>query len=234
MKLTKRYKHVFIDLDDTIWDFHSNARKSLEAMYESRKLNELFDSFDEFFSIYAKRNLELWEAYGKGEITREFLMAERFRYPLSKMGVDDQELARLIGEEYLELLPLQNDLMPHAREILDYLSEKYTITLISNGFVEVQHKKIKSSELGPYFSHIVLSESAGALKPDPEIFRYALRLNGATEEETIMIGDNFAADIQGAINAGIDQIYYPQPHHLKENQHATHIISSLLELKNIL
>lgn len=232
--MTKTYKCVFIDLDDTIWDFHTNARLSLQLMFEQRQLNQHFESFDIFFTIYAKRNIELWEAYGKGEISKDFLMAERFRYPLSKMGIDDLELAEQIGNEYLDILPTQTALMPHALEILEFLSAKYPLTLISNGFTEVQHKKINSSGIGKYFKHIILSEQAGALKPDPAIFRHALEINKCTNDEAIMIGDNYAADITGAIAANIDQVYYPLPHHLKQNQKATHIISSLLELKDIL
>lgn len=221
-------------MDDTLWDFHTNARLSLQLMYNQRNLSAYFDNFDTFFAIYAKRNIELWEAYGKGEITKDFLMAERFRYPLSRMGVDDKILAEEIGQQYLDILPTQTSLMPHALEILEYITDKYPVSIISNGFVEVQHKKIKSAGLGKYFKHVVLSEAAGALKPDPEIFRYALKLNDCQAEEAVMIGDSYAADIVGAKAAGIDQVYYPLPHYLHEDQHATYIISSLKELKNIL
>jgi putative hydrolase of the HAD superfamily len=228
------YSTVFIDLDDTIWDFHANARLSLEQMFFERKLNQYFESFDEFFTIYAKRNIELWEAYGKGEITKEFLMSERFRYPLAKMGVDDNQLAEEIGHQYLEILPTQKTLMPDAREVLDYLKKKYSLTLISNGFTEVQYKKIDSCGIRHYFDYIVLSEEAGALKPDKKIFEYALQLNHAEAKNAIMIGDSYEADIRGAINAGIDQVFFPLHHQFKENQTATFIIANLKELMNIL
>lgn len=228
------YKYVFIDLDDTIWDFHTNARLSLQQMFDEGDLKDYFSSFDEFFTIYARKNIELWEAYGKGEIAREFLMAERFRYPLARMGVDDHQLAEEIGHQYLEILPTKTALMADAIEILDYLSSKYILTLISNGFREVQYKKINSSGIGHYFSHIVLSEEAGALKPDPQIFEHALQLNGASAHEAIMIGDSYEADIRGAQNAGIDQVYFPLNGRHKENQPATYKISRLMELKNFL
>jgi putative hydrolase of the HAD superfamily len=227
----KQYRFVFIDLDDTLWDFHTNARISLELMFNERGLNRYFSGFDEFFSIYAKRNIELWEAYGKGEITQEFLKAERFRYPLAKMGVDDVELAEAIGHQYLDILPTQKVLMPGAIEILDYLTTRYPVTLISNGFKETQYRKIASSGIGHYFTHIVLSEEAKALKPDPKIFEYAMHLNDARPEECIMIGDSYAADIQGAINAGIDQVYYPLDGKFTENQTSTFTISELSELR---
>ena len=229
------YKYVFLDLDDTIWDFHANARLSLQDMFEDRKLYKYFTDFNEFFDIYAKKNIELWEAYGKGEITKEFLMAERFRYPLAKMGVDDLKLAEAIGIQYLDILPTKTTLMPYAEELLDYLYPKYPLTIISNGFVEVQYKKLKSTNIERYFSHVVLSESAKALKPDKKIFEYALTLNNAKASEAIMLGDSYEADIKGAINANIDQIYYPLQPITEENRpQCTHIINSLKDVISIL
>jgi putative hydrolase of the HAD superfamily len=227
------YKHVFIDLDDTIWDFHANAKLSLQEVYENRNLNRYFEDFEHFFIIYAKRNLELWEMYGKGEISKEFLMVERFRHPLALMGVDNDELAIQIGDEFLDILPTKTMLVPYAIELLDYLFPKYSLTIISNGFVEVQYKKLRSSNIEHYFSHIVLSEAAGALKPDKRIFEYALELNNAIASETVMIGDSYAADIVGARNAGIDHIYLTQQHDSKQIN-ATYLVKSLDELIRIL
>ncbi len=228
------YKYVFFDLDDTIWDFHTNARETLQQVFDEGRLYDYFGNFPTFFHIYAKKNLELWDAYGKGEITKEFLMTERFRYTLSQMGVDNHQLAEKISEHYLEILPTKSALMPDAIEVLDYLKQKYPITLISNGFKGVQHKKINSSGIQHYFAHIILSDEANALKPDPRIFEHALKLNGASAHEAIMIGDSYEADIRGAQNAGIDQVYFPLNGHHKENQPATYKISRLMELKNIL
>jgi len=228
------YKAVFIDLDDTIWDFHTNARLSLQDMFTDRKLDRYFTDFDEFFTIYAKKNIELWEAYGKGEITQDFLKAERFRYPLAKMGVDDEQLAEQIGIQYLDILPTKTALMPYALELLNYLYPKYPLTIVSNGFVEVQYKKMESCGLGRYFKHVVLSEAAKALKPDKRIFEYALELNDVKATEAIMIGDSYEADIRGAQNAGIDQIYYPLPGYDKPEQTSTYKITSLKEVMDIL
>lgn len=226
------YKHIFIDLDDTLWDFHANARLSLHEVYENRKLNRYFENFDHFFKIYAKRNLELWELYGKGEVTKEFLMVERFRHPLALMGVDNDELAIQIGDEFLEILPTKTTLVPYALELLDYLYPKYSLTIISNGFVEVQYKKLRSANIEHYFTHIVLSEAAGALKPDKRIFEYALELNNATATESIMIGDSYAADIIGARNAGIDQVYLTDKFE-KNDRKATYWVKGLEELFEI-
>lgn len=205
-------------------------------MFVQRGLAKHFEDFEQFFTIYAKRNIELWEMYGKGEITQEQLSKERFQYPLAQVGVDNEELADEIGRQYLDNLPSKKILMPHALELLQYLKAKnYPITLISNGFTEVQHRKIASSGIAPYLDFIVLSESAGALKPSKQIFEYALQINSATAAEAIMIGDSYAADIIGAQNAGIDQVYYPL--HYPENGEkpvCTYMIQSLKEVMAIL
>ena len=232
----KAYKFIFLDLDDTIWDFHANARAVLNEIYYEQNLDRYFENFDEYFAIYAKRNLELWEIYGRGEITKEFLNVERFRHPMLHVGVDDIKLAEKTGIQFLDLLPTQNTLLPFALELLDYLYLKYPITIVSNGFIEVQYKKLKSCQLEKYFSHVVLSEAAKALKPDRRIYEYALQLNNAQAAETIMIGDSYDADIIGAMNAGIDQIFL----NLKNEdlnsfkQKPTHTIQKLEEILSIL
>lgn len=204
------YKYVFIDLDDTLWDFHANAKEVLAEIYNEQKLDQHFTSFDEYFGIYAKRNLELWEMYGKGEINKEDLNIQRFKHPMLHVGIDDTELAKQTCTHFLDLLPTRTTLMPFAKELLDYLYPKYPLTILSNGFNDVQNNKLDNSNLRRYFKHIVFSENAKALKPDKRIFEYALELNKAKPNEVIMIGDSYAADIQGAINANIDQIFYSQ------------------------
>ncbi len=226
------YKYVFIDLDDTLWDFHSNARLSLHEVFVNKKLHRYFENFNHFFKIYAKKNLELWELYGKGEVSKEFLMFERFRHPLALMGVDNDQLASQIGDEFLDILHTKTMLVPFAIELLDYLYPKYSLTIISNGFVEVQYKKLRSANIEHYFTHIVLSEAAGALKPDKRIFEYALELNNATATETIMIGDSYAADIVGAKSAGIGQIYLSS-HYDTKKENATYWVKGLEEVLEI-
>jgi putative hydrolase of the HAD superfamily len=228
------YKHVFIDLDDTLWDFHANARESLIEVFEQRKLEKYFDDFDHFFQIYAKRNLELWELYGKGEISKDYLQLERFRHPLVQVGVDNDVLAEQIGTQFLDILPTKTILMPYAIELLEYLSPKYPLTIVSNGFVEVQYRKLRATNLEHYFSHVVLSEAAGALKPDKRIFEYALSLNNGTPAETIMIGDSYEADIIGAANAGIDQIFLNLGHTKSKEIKTTYQIKHLNEILSIL
>jgi len=228
------YKHVFIDLDDTLWDFHANARESLIEVFEQRQLDKYFVDFDHFFQIYAKRNLELWELYGKGEVSKDYLQLERFRHPLVQVGIDNDVLAEQIGTQFLDILPTKTILIPHAIELLEYLSLKYPLTIVSNGFVEVQYRKLRATNLEHYFSHVVLSEAAGALKPDKRIFEYALGLNDATADQTIMIGDSYEADIIGAQNAGIDQIFLDLGHSKTKEIKATYQIKRLEEILTIL
>lgn len=233
--MLKKYKYVFIDLDDTIWDFHTNARVLLEDMYNEQNLNRYFENFDEYFTIYAKRNLELWEIYGKGEITKENLNIERFKHPMLIKGIDDHDLAIKTGDRFLELLPTKTTLIPYAIELLDYLSAKYPLTIVSNGFVEVQYKKMQSCNIEHYFAHIVLSEAAKALKPDKRIYEYALQLNKAKASEVIMIGDSFEADIRGAQNAGIDQIFLNlNAKEIEPMYRPTYTVTKLEEVLNIL
>ncbi|MDR3652570.1 MAG: YjjG family noncanonical pyrimidine nucleotidase [Paludibacter sp.] len=228
------YKNIFIDLDDTLWDFHANAKSSLHEIYDNRNLGQFFDSFEQYFSIYAKKNVELWEQYGKGTISKEALSLERFLHPLVQVGINNSELAKQIGIEYLDMLPSRTALVPHAKELLDYLYPKYPLTIVSNGFVEVQYKKLHSCRIEKYFAHVVLSEAAGALKPDKQIFQYALKLNNAIAAETIMIGDSYEADIVGAQNAAIDQIYFNPQSTPDSTNNATYQIKSLEEVLNIL
>jgi len=223
------YKYIFLDLDDTIWDFHANAKSSLAEIYDNRNFDKHFDNFEQYFEIYAKRNLELWDQYGKGEISKEALSLERFLHPLRQVGAGDEALALIMGKEYLEMLPTRTALVPHALELLDYLAPKYPLTIVSNGFIEVQYRKLKTCGLEHYFSYVVLSEEAGALKPDKRIFEHALLLNKATASETIMIGDSYEADIVGAQNAGIDQIYFRYAKK-QSNQPATFTVDSLQEI----
>lgn len=225
------YKYVFIDLDDTLWDFHANAKSSLHEIYQNHRFEKYFDSFEQYFDIYAKRNLELWDQYGKGIISKDELSLERFLFPLKQVGIDNPKLAQSIGKEYLDLLPTRTELVPYARKLLEYLSAKYPITIVSNGFIEVQYLKLKNCNLEHYFSYVVLSEEAKALKPDRKIFDFALNLNHAKPNETIMIGDSMEADILGAKNADIDQIFY---HPTQKNAIATYSVNRLEDILSIL
>ena len=206
--MKSRYNYIFLDLDDTIWDFHANAKASLHDVYFDRKLNEHYPDFEHFFHLYARRNLELWSQYGQGLITKDYLIVERFRHLLSHAGIQAHEMALNMNTDFLDILSTKTILMPYAGELLEYCTARHLpMTIISNGFTEVQYRKLRNSNIEQYFTHVVLSEAVGALKPSREIFEYALKLNNARAEETLMIGDSFDADILGAVGAGIDAVY---------------------------
>ena len=227
----KQYKYIFLDLDDTIWDFHANAKASLKDIFYARRLNEQYEDFENFYRVYSIKNLELWSQYGQGLITKEYLIMERFLHPLKHVGIDDRELAFKMNTEFLDILSTKTILMPYALELLDYCTDKnYPMTIISNGFTEVQYRKLRNSHIEQYFAHVVLSESAGALKPSPEIFEYALRLNDADKSETLMIGDSFDADIMGAVRSGIDAVYLNNSHKTMEMPENVIEIFSLKEV----
>ena len=248
----KQYKAVFIDWDDTIGDFLGAAKLALRDMYEKYNLSEYFASFEEFFLLYKPHNIELWDKYGKDLVTKEYLSFDRFFFPLmhgSRVGErlkvkgERQEVAALaeqLSEDFLNMTTARFSLLEGAEELVRYLAAKYSLTVVTNGFVEVQYEKFDKSGLRDCFSHIVLSEEVGCQKPNPRIFEEALRMNGLQAEEVVMIGDSWSSDIQGAINAGIDQIWIRKN---KEQgtksqdtieQTATYIVQSLSEVMEIL
>ena len=231
-----KYKYIFLDLDDTIWDFEVNAKSSLEDLYKVKNLSRYFDDFEHFFDIYINNNALLWKQYGEKKITKDYLVLNRFSYPFTKVGApQSDDFVLQMGCEYLDILSTKTVLVPYAQELLGYLSEKYPLTVVSNGFIEVQYKKMRSSDIEHYFSHIVFSEHVKAPKPDKRIFEHALSLNEAKAEQVVMIGDNFDADIRGAQNAGISTIYFnPKGKSIPEGQAPDSEVKSLSEVKNIL
>ena len=255
----KQYKAVFIDWDDTIGDFIGAAKLALQEMYDKYHLSNYFASHEEFVSLYKPHNIELWDKYGKDLVTKAFLRVDRFLWPLlhgSKVSPQIQSyttlhnstphyttlaaLAEQMSEDFLHLTTAHFSLLEGAEELVRYLAKKYPLTVVTNGFVEVQYEKFDKSGLRDCFTHIVLSEEVGCQKPNPRIFEEALRMNGLQAEDVVMIGDSWNSDIQGAINAGIDQIWIRKN---KEQgtkgqdpteQTATYIVQSLSDVMEIL
>lgn len=202
------YTTLLFDLDDTLWDFRANARVALEQMFHQLKLENYFESYQQFYQLYVDKNHELWAAYSKGEIDKEYLSLERFLYPLRCVGYADNALAREMGERFLRISAQQTLLVNGAIDVLDYLKPKYNMALISNGFTEVQYTKINNSGLKPYFDKIFLSEELGYQKPDVRFFEAAKDIMKFNSETTLVIGDNFDTDIVGANNAKIDSLFF--------------------------
>jgi putative hydrolase of the HAD superfamily len=230
-----KYRHIFFDLDHTLWDFDSNARHSLADLHHQLALEEKgVTPFDTFFDRYIEHNNKLWDRYHKGFITSEDLKWKRMWRTLLDFKIGDEALARQMSEVFLEILPEKKGVFPYTFEILDYLTAKnYRLHLITNGFEKTQWRKLNSSGLAKYFDKVITSEGSGSVKPNKEIFDYALAQTGATLEESIMIGDNIVADIMGAITAGWDNVFV---NHVQTDEFvpATHIITHLKELEGIL
>ena len=228
------YKDLFFDLDHTIWDFELNSKETLWDLHLKYELEAKgINNFDEFYSIYSVHNHKLWDRYSKGFIKQEELRWKRIYLSLLDYKIADEALSKEMSVDYLTILPDKKNLFPYTIEILEYLKNKdYTMHLITNGFESVQFKKIKNSNLADYFTEVITSEVSNSLKPNKEIFEYALKVSNANVETSIMIGDNEDADIQGAINVGMDSIFV---NHLQiqPTVPATHTITHLKELENI-
>jgi putative hydrolase of the HAD superfamily len=229
------YKHLFFDLDHTLWDFEMNTQETLKDLYMMNDLEKRgVTDFDTFFSKYSFHNHNLWDKYTKGLIKQEELRWKRMWLALLDFKIADETLAKHLAVEYLDILPTKKNLFPYTFEILDYLKGKgYIMHLITNGFENVQFNKLRNSNLTAYFVEVITSEASNSIKPNKEIFEFALQKAGATIKESIMIGDNLDADIQGGINAGMDTIFVNHLHVLPHIK-ATYEIQHLKELENIL
>lgn len=201
--------HIFFDLDHTIWDFDKNAEETLHELYGIYALKELgLHSADLFIETYTRNNHQLWAEYHVGKITKAALREERFKKTFLDMGLHPDVIPAGFEDDYVQLCPTKTNLFPDAHETLQYLQSKYKLHLISNGFRESQEVKIKGTNLGDYFQHIIISEEIGVNKPDKAIFEHALNITGAIKSESLMIGDSLEADVYGALNFGMDAIYF--------------------------
>lgn len=202
-------KHIFFDLDHTIWDFDRNAEETLMELYTTYKLENLgLHSVTEFIATYTENNHKLWAEYHVGKITKETLRSERFSKTFIQLGIHPAHIPSQFEDDYVRLTPIRKNLFPGSEKVLTYLQKKYTLHIISNGFKESTLTKMHHSGLNPYFSNVIISEDVGVNKPDKAIFEYALNKAKATKEESIMIGDSLEADIRGAQGYGMKAIYF--------------------------
>ncbi|MBL0310094.1 MAG: noncanonical pyrimidine nucleotidase, YjjG family [Bacteroidetes bacterium] len=234
MEELKTYRHIFFDLDHTLWDFETNSRLVLEKMFGDNKLEEKgAPSFEEFHKRYVRINDTYWARYHNGIVSKEKLRHGRFYDTLKEFGIRDAALAEILADTYQSLSPRMTALFPDALEVLKYLQGKYALHLITNGFAEVQWIKIEHSGLKPFFEHIIISEEVGTQKPDKQIFDLAVKRANTTAYESIMVGDNYNTDIVGARNAGLDQVFF-NPRKQRKREPVTFEITQLAELKGIL
>jgi putative hydrolase of the HAD superfamily len=207
--MTKQYKHIFFDLDHTIWDFDKNAEETLQELYVTYKLKSLgLSSADAFIETYTRNNHQLWADYHVGKITKETLRETRFKKTFLDLGLNHDLIPMQFEDDYVNICPTKTNLFAGAHQTLQYLQGKYTLHLITNGFKESQQLKMQGTDIGKYFDQVIVSEEVGVNKPNPAIFEHALKVAGAEKYESLMIGDSIEADIRGALGFGIDAIYF--------------------------
>ena len=230
-----KYKHIFFDLDHTLWDFEKNSTESLDEIYYNWSLEKHgIASAVRFIDTFKRINSGLWAAFDLGHVPHAYIRENRFRLVFEELGIECPDNHLHLNEVYLQILPTKKYLLDGAMNVLEYLSNKgYVMHIITNGFTEVQSRKIAASGIGHFFVNVVTNEIANAKKPDPKIFEYALAAANASKESSIMIGDNWVADIEGARKAGIDAVYY-NPANLQFEEKPDYNIQHLNELMHIL
>ncbi len=228
------YKHIFFDLDHTIWDFDKNAEETLFELYGNYSLKELgLHSPDLFIETYTKNNHQLWADYHTGKISKDYLRQTRFKKTFTDLGLSAELIPDNFENDYVEICPTKTNLFPEAHETLSYLNAKYTLHLISNGFKESTEYKIENTGLSAYFKNVIISEVVGANKPDKAIFEYATSKAGGIAKESLMIGDSIEADIRGAKGFGMDAIYF-NPNFMDVPDDVNWQINHLKELRELL
>lgn len=233
MSTHNRYRHIFFDLDHTLWDFKSNSREALRDIYDKFDLrsNGVSNSM-EFIATYERINDLLWVRYRQHRIDKQTLRNSRFNDVLAHWGIKNQELAFYINERYLNLSPFKTKLMPGALDFLKHLHGRYEIHLITNGFKEIQNIKIDKCDIRKFFREVIISEDVGVQKPHPLIFRTSEKRTGARTEECIYIGDHPISDIKGSKDAGWDQVWY-NPENVQHAVKPTFEVSHFNELTEI-
>ncbi|GAB4381640.1 MAG: YjjG family noncanonical pyrimidine nucleotidase [Salibacteraceae bacterium] len=226
-------KHIYFDLDHTLWDFQTNSRSALAELFQKyiAGFGRVSDA-DEFIRCYEEINDRLWSLYRNRRISKSRLRNARFEHTLSAFGINDKKLSRILSDEYVAISPVKTALMPGAEETLKQLSGQYTLHIITNGFEEIQHIKLRNSGIIDYFDKVVTSESAGASKPNRRIFDYAAKLLNAHPRELLMVGDSIETDVQGAMKCGWRAVLYSPRQQVSSNEFA--VISDLRELAGVI
>ncbi len=229
----KNYEHIFFDLDHTLWDYDTNTSEAVFELFEYYDFKSLPVSREDFLRQFHEANNYLWDLYNHGHIDRMYLRHNRFKMIMEKLGFDERFVPEGIGEKYLSVAPSKNGLVDGAMDILQYLASNYQMHIISNGFDDVQYRKMEASGILHFFNKIITSDNSGFRKPQKEIFHFAMSRAESTFDNSIFIGDNPTTDIAGAISAEMDVIYY-NPHKDPHEFKVTYEIVSLREIRNLL
>lgn len=228
----KNYKALFFDLDHTLWDYHSSSKETLsELHHEFLAEHDLF-TFELFLKTFHKVNDQLWHNYNKGAIDKTYIREKRFDQIFALLDLDNDSLSSVISEKYLFDCPRKPNLLPHTTSVLEILYKKYPMYILTNGFEDVQGIKMKSSNIDSYFKQVITSDGCGYQKPDSSFFNHALEQSNTESHEVLMIGDNLKTDISGALNSGIDTVYF-NPSKNGRPHKSTYEISSLDQLLEI-
>ncbi len=233
----RAYDHLFFDLDNTLWDFSANSRRAMLQTLEQNGILDRLPSFESYFQEYEQINKMLWNDYHSRKISKHALITERFSRSLQKFNINDPDWQE-INNLYLHNMALQTVLFPGTTETLTALKSKgYQMHIITNGFREVQHAKLSNCGLNVFFHKVFISEDIRTTKPHREIFEHALKSTNAPKKKSVMIGDSWETDIEGALGFGIDQIMFLNDgqHALPENIEALRLSASAaayLEIKN--
>ncbi len=223
-------KHIFFDLDHTLWDFDTNSTLTLKELYQKFNLSDRIASDEDFVTQYKRINEYYWSLYRVDRITKDELRTIRFAKTFEHFGFSDTQLTETISDDYVANCPYKPNLMPGCMEVLEYLSGKYKLHIITNGFQEIQGIKLGESGIADFFTHVISSEEVQKRKPDPIIFDHAAGLTNSLGQQNLMIGDHYEADVLGARSVGWHAIHYDP--HLEGTEPDPHRISDLRELKD--
>lgn len=227
------YTHILFDLDHTLWDYENNSRETLQDLYLTYNLESRgVTSTQAFINTFEKINRSLWDKYDHGEIDRAYIQNYRFAFIFEKFNIDDHKLSLDVSAAYINECPKKGKLIPKAKTVLDYLVNNYKLSVVTNGFEDVQHTKLEYAGIKNYFQEVITSERAGHRKPSKEIFDFTLQTLLCNHHEAIMVGDNLLTDIAGARKARIDTVYF-NPDAAKHDQNVSFEINCLSELTNI-
>jgi len=227
----QQIQHIFFDLDHTLWDFEKNSDLAFQKIFTEQNITIDIDSF---LYVYKPLNREFWRLYREEKISKEDLRYQRLKTAFDKINFSVSDtLINKIAIDYIDYLPHFNHLFNYTFDILDYLKEKYRLHIITNGFEEIQTKKMKSSNILNYFENVITSESVGVKKPNPKVFHHALKLANATANSSIMIGDSIEADIKGALNMGMEVLHCNFENEMIQTKEFKSI-KSLIEIKQYL